>query len=611
MLSGLNNKKNNEIGNQDDEGLTFLQINDQPVTSDVDPRVAHQDYEAVHKQGNIGIAERLGLRESQEDCVRVGLLNIAHIKGVSRESLERLLRDMASTLQAGITALDCAHAGSTLCANIIYKNLIATLNVGDSTAFICVMNEAGQVITFEPLNPILHNPSTPSEAERIAAAGGVIEEGRIGTVYMEAWLNLSRTIGDNYYEVAGLIHDPDVYFYPVVFPPGGKVFVITACDGLTEAECLTKKDLTKLMEENHHLPVNEIAQLLAKEAIKRGSEDNVSVMVTELNETEEKVKVLAVFDGHSGKEVSNALFQLFNPLLEIKLKCAALKAALEKDELAPSCSRLIEGVKDACRSIYTLFDSFSDESYFDDVIRDEIMLSIQQVYGKYNVLLTNLLQQLPREGVPLDEEKRAEIGRSLLSLLFFSGLINCVSITKDMQKSYFPEDCQAFFAHPKRLVIKLLDTFHAVNAQTVEFAYHDFYAYSCQFELLYRAAESMLAIREKYDSNLSLTWGEADAFSDMSEGEKVIYRIEKAVYDAFATLDDVRPIHELILSLLNRLHEEEEKLPEQKGFLKFFFSNMLKPAIVYACKEVATVYGDAIKGCDLEEAYGYKEIELK
>jgi serine/threonine protein phosphatase PrpC len=142
------------------------------------------------------------------------------------------------------------------------------VNLGDSRAVILYNNGKFKQITRD------HKPDDKIEKDRINKLGGsVIEDSegipRIGD------LSLSRSFGDadNSPFVSQI---PDVFYYKIT---DSTKFIIMACDGLWDV--IHNHELFKLIYKFKSLKKN-IATELANEALKRGTMDNVSVIIIEL-----------------------------------------------------------------------------------------------------------------------------------------------------------------------------------------------------------------------------------------------------------------------------------------------------------------------------------------
>ena len=126
--------------------------------------------------------------------------------------------------------------GCTSVVALVANNTIYCGNAGDSR---CILYKGDKVI---PLS-VDHKPSLKSESDRIAAAGGTIENGRVN-----GNLNLTRTIGDLVYKQQTNLPQkdqiisafPDVMEVPL---DGTEKMLILACDGIWDV--LTNEQLVE------------------------------------------------------------------------------------------------------------------------------------------------------------------------------------------------------------------------------------------------------------------------------------------------------------------------------------------------------------------------------
>lgn len=132
-----------------------------------------------------------------------------------------------------------------------------------------------------------HDPTSYEERQRIQAAGGKVEEGRVQGI-----LQVSRSIGDGRFKGVGVINTPYVVKATL---SEDTPFCIIACDGLWEQ--FSAQDAVALI--HAHVgkqlaatgDVTEIEQLLSQasvalvnEAVKRGSQDNVTVLLVHFHQ---------------------------------------------------------------------------------------------------------------------------------------------------------------------------------------------------------------------------------------------------------------------------------------------------------------------------------------
>ena len=180
--------------------------------------------------------------------------------------LEDKFRNISYTV--GSTSLACLFYKKGNCINYYISN------VGDCRAVLC--NQYNKAIQLS----VDHKPNSVDEKNRINQLGGKIYfdgyDWRVGN------LSVSRAFGD-IDSKPFVSHSPDVFKYSL--SPQDK-FLILACDGLWDVFSNQKAInfvLSKMknmnIENNNKRNRNNIAQMLANEAIEIGSTDNISVVI--------------------------------------------------------------------------------------------------------------------------------------------------------------------------------------------------------------------------------------------------------------------------------------------------------------------------------------------
>ncbi|GIL53149.1 hypothetical protein Vafri_8814 [Volvox africanus] len=164
--------------------------------------------------------------------------------------------------------------GSTATTVILNNHHLIAANVGDSPAF--VVKKSGQVCSV-----IKEHKIEGDEAARIAAQGVPIYRSPTGPAYMGTpdgtrWLNMSRAFGDFVYPAISC--EPYVCSLDV---SDGK-FLVMGSDGLTERWPVAEaaQYLTEMANSGRSLPV--ICRSLVERSLERGSTDNISCMIVDL-----------------------------------------------------------------------------------------------------------------------------------------------------------------------------------------------------------------------------------------------------------------------------------------------------------------------------------------
>lgn len=168
------------------------------------------------------------------------------------------------------------ETGSTCLVILHYKNekkeYLQILNTGDSRAVIC---REGVAI------PITkdHKPNFPEETHRIKKIGGDIKFD--GVDHRIEGLSVSRAFGD-LSASPYVTNIPDMYMYKLSM---NDTFLILACDGLWDV--LTNQEVVNFVIENcydmetkqYKRGRENIAKKLGEYAIKKGSQDNVTIII--------------------------------------------------------------------------------------------------------------------------------------------------------------------------------------------------------------------------------------------------------------------------------------------------------------------------------------------
>lgn len=179
--------------------------------------------------------------------------------------------------------------GSTATCLLAVDDVLYVANLGDSRAVLCRMEQAEDSGKRKCVTLALskeHNPTIYEERMRIQRAGGTVRDGRVLGV-----LEVSRSIGDGQYKRCGVISTPDLRRCQL--SPNDK-FVLLACDGLFKvfsADEAVQFVLGVLENETVELKEGQsegaglfeaACQRLASEAVRRGSADNVTVILVSI-----------------------------------------------------------------------------------------------------------------------------------------------------------------------------------------------------------------------------------------------------------------------------------------------------------------------------------------
>lgn len=177
-----------------------------------------------------------------------------------------------------------AHHTGTAALSIIHyqvrnRNKLYVINLGDCRAVLCNRFHIAIPLTKD------HKPTNYEERLRIHKLGGKITQDPGDDPRIEG-LSLSRALGD--FDAEKFVsHTPEIFRYEL---DKRDKFLILACDGLWDvfqnqqaADFVLNQLLTMKKLKTTNKNMNNIAHLLAKEAINRGSQDNVSVIIVFFN----------------------------------------------------------------------------------------------------------------------------------------------------------------------------------------------------------------------------------------------------------------------------------------------------------------------------------------
>lgn len=176
------------------------------------------------------------------------------------------LKNSFPLLEKEIKKSKINNVGCTATVVLICNKFLLCANVGDST---CVLiTEKG----FEKLS-IDDKVTNPSEIERIKKKGGVIEDDRVGGI-----IAVTRSIGDFDLKNKGLICEPHI---TKILIEHTHKFLVIASDGIWDV--ITPEEVFKISSEV--TDVDLLGEKLVQEALKKGSDDNISCIVVELNKS--------------------------------------------------------------------------------------------------------------------------------------------------------------------------------------------------------------------------------------------------------------------------------------------------------------------------------------
>eukprot|EP01012_Entosiphon_sulcatum_P018989 TRINITY_DN2381_c0_g1_i1.p1 TRINITY_DN2381_c0_g1~~TRINITY_DN2381_c0_g1_i1.p1 ORF type:complete len:347 (-),score=52.25 TRINITY_DN2381_c0_g1_i1:398-1438(-) len=200
------------------------------------------------------------------------------------EDPERALREgIAQTEQLFLkfAAERGTDSGSTCAVVLIVGNKLVAANVGDSEV---VLNRGGKPLVLTTIHNMFKNDQ---EEARVKEAGGTVYHKRLGHPMFNPQvisIAVSRSIGDWFFKnpqytegkPSGLIADSDT---KVITLTNSDFFVIMGCDGLWDV--MTYQHAINFVDEKlqEGKEPQQICEELTAEALRKGSTDNITVLL--------------------------------------------------------------------------------------------------------------------------------------------------------------------------------------------------------------------------------------------------------------------------------------------------------------------------------------------
>ncbi len=198
-----------------------------------------------------------------------------NVKEAFIQTYEYISQVIKTYYLGGVTAANTFIAGTTL----------FTAHAGDARVIVCVDDKA----VFSTKD---HIASDPSERDRIIKEGGTVTLDDYGIPRLNGMLIPSRTLGDRN-AGPGLSSIPDVSAFSLtkLLQLGNTVRIVICCDGVFELGIMDVQEVAALA--NYFDKPENVAEAIKNEALKRGTQDNVTVMVVKLiPRAERKVKAV-------------------------------------------------------------------------------------------------------------------------------------------------------------------------------------------------------------------------------------------------------------------------------------------------------------------------------
>ena len=175
---------------------------------------------------------------------------------------EEALKKSFMLMDKEIEKIKAQEVGNTATVVFINNRLLYCANVGDSSC--CLIGKNAEFISTDD------KCTNKKEIKRIEKEGGQIVDDRLGGI-----LAVTRGLGDFDLKTKGLISEPHIVKKLI---DHNLNYCVLASDGVWD---VLKPDEVAKITQNRN--VNELAKTIVETAIDRGSEDNISCIVIELN----------------------------------------------------------------------------------------------------------------------------------------------------------------------------------------------------------------------------------------------------------------------------------------------------------------------------------------
>lgn len=245
--------------------------------------------------GHGGSAVSTYLRDKLYDRVHNNLKKSNEISAASLQSTAAALRQAICDVDRAVMLEDSLeYQGSTAVTVMVHEDekkrrTIIAGNVGDSRAVLCRNGEAVDLTRD-------HKPYDHTEKKRILSMGEKIDWDADSGIYRVCDLSLSRAIGDRF--AKPVVHgEPEIKFFPI--KEESDDFVLLASDGLWDV--MTSQEVVGFVKRKMDAPTplnynsevvsrmrrKNMSRYVANEALRRGTLDNVCVVLLWLNDVED------------------------------------------------------------------------------------------------------------------------------------------------------------------------------------------------------------------------------------------------------------------------------------------------------------------------------------
>ena len=186
--------------------------------------------------------------------------------------IQDFIESSIDAIEEKMNEIDGRDCGSTFCGVLIDKvdKKIYYINIGDSQVLAVRFDSKDNL--HADFKCSMHKVSNPDEEARIKKANGSIINGRLA-----GNLLISRALGDIDLREYGLISTPEIKESELF----KNKLAIIASDGVWDV--ISREDIVKMIKANGKHSLEDLAKAISKEAVDKGSMDNISVIVLKMS----------------------------------------------------------------------------------------------------------------------------------------------------------------------------------------------------------------------------------------------------------------------------------------------------------------------------------------
>jgi len=265
-----------------------------------DPNISN--YYASHGNTWSTSSSGQGRRNTQEDTSDVIRYCVKGSSGVPiaqqpSEILAKILFDAALALHNKTIT---KTAGSTLTISIQQGVHVITENLGDSRTYIVSRKGRGKSYSLIPMTSD-HKPTTPRETKRISKEGGVVQDSRLCNHSPWRRFTVSGGYGYGDSDVNAINRNPDLTLYTL--KEEEEAYLLHCCDGVLES--MTTHEIEAYINASAQGVNAETAHRLRQKAYRRGSQDNISILIRKLDKNNLDITASYIADGHGLPDTQN------------------------------------------------------------------------------------------------------------------------------------------------------------------------------------------------------------------------------------------------------------------------------------------------------------------